>query len=285
MFKPVEALLDDHRFQIPYCLSWANEPWTRTWTGRGTQVLQSQVYGGPKDWEAHFQYLLPFFLDPKYLRIGGAPIFLVYRAGNIPRCREMIQTWRALAKRAGLDDLFICHILTSFESQEMNFFDKSVVLEPSFTSIFDVPVSFKLRRYARAFVGRGGRRAFPRSSIFNSPLFQDRISYDFIWSRICTRPERAVHSAPQRIIPGAFVDWDNSPRRGRNGTMMVGATPEKFERFLRKQIQFADSYYKSDLLFVNAWNEWAEGAYLEPDQRWGTGYLNALRAAVESGDY
>lgn len=270
--RPFEEVLRSQRPEFPFALAWANEPWTRVWNGRRRDVLMPEAYGGPSDWEAHFADLLPAFEDPRYLRVDGRPLFLIYRAGRIPRRTEMIARWRALAKEHGLNGLHLLQVLNTFEGREETGFDGAVELEPMFTLAHDLPIRARLSRYARAL-----RRAI-RPSRENPPKGAlDIIDSNAIWERILARDPR--RTASRRYL-GAFHGWDNSARRGSRGTIFCGETPELLRQHLTRQLERARDLAGTDLVFFNAWNEWGEGAYLEPDARQGMGPLEAVRDSV-----
>lgn len=265
--KPFNAVLESGRPDFPFCLSWANEPWTRTWTGRHREVLMLQDYGSQSDWTRHFEYLSKAFDDKRYLRVEGKPLFVIYRPSHIPRRNEMLAFWRRCAKEHGWEGLHLMHVLNTFEPRPVKGFDGVIELEPMYTISHGMPILWRARRYATA-LARFATRNSPK---FHS-RFLDLVDYDLVWSRIRTRN---LHRWRLETCPGAFVDWDNSPRRGRNGTIVRGGSPTKFEENLRGQIARA-SENRSGFVFINAWNEWAESAYLEPDVGYGAGYLEAL---------
>jgi lipopolysaccharide biosynthesis protein len=271
--KPFAEVLRTGQPDFPFCLSWANESWSRVWNGRRWDILMPQDYGEAGDWRRHFEELLPAFEDPRYIRIDGKPLFIIYRPSHIPRCTEMLELWRTLARESGLEGLQLLHVLNTFEPRRVPGFAGTIDLEPMYTISHRMPRLWRWRRYLRATMLRLTRR---RADTPGSP-FMDLIDYDETWEKILDRPRRP---GPELTIPGAFADWDNTPRRGNRGTVFVGATPEKFERYLTRQLARARQIEGSGYLFVNAWNEWAEGAYLEPDKRFGLEYLEAVRRAL-----
>ncbi|MVO98400.1 glycoside hydrolase family 99-like domain-containing protein [Paenibacillus lutrae] len=257
--RPFQEILSSRDPDFPFCLSWANEPWTRRWDGMESDVLMPQDYGDEEDWKAHFDSLLDAFKDERYIRVEGKPVFLIYRPASIPRCEEMLLFWRKLALQNGLEGLHLVRTLGGFPLGEQHGFDASVEYEPHYT--------------------------FAHGSM-NQPWLQipvkDRmhlvVDYDRVWTNIL---ERTPHRNGEQVYPGAFVNWDNTPRKKAEGQSSIGMNPQKFSWYLSKQISRAREAYRSDFLFINAWNEWAEGAYLEPDQDFGYGYLQAVKEALE----
>ena len=272
--RPFEEVLRSGRPNFPFCLSWANEPWSRSWTGHRRQILVPQEYGNEADWSAHFDYLERAFRDPRYLKVDGKPLFVIYRPSQVPRCGEMVSSWRRAARERGLEGLYLLHVLNTFETRPFPGFDGVIELEPMYTISHRMPALWRWRRYA---LGVGRVLSRPFHSLRGR--FLDRVSYDRVWENILSR-------GPQPgAIPtfvGAFMDWDNTARRGRDATIFEGSTPEKFRAFFRREIDRARNVTHTDLVFVNAWNEWAEGAYLEPDQRFGDAYLRALHDSQAS---
>jgi len=256
--KPFQEVLRLGEPDFPFCLCWANEPWTRRWDGGDRHVLMPQEYGQERDWAQHFYELLPAFRDSRYIRLDRKPLFLIYRPESIPNCAAMLRVWRRLARENGLEGLYLVQTLGGFPISRQPEFDASVEFEPHYT-------------FAHGGLGSLWSRVGPRDS---EHLVFD---YDHIWHHILHRHHRRGR---EPIFPGAFVDWDNTPRLGTRGQSCIGASPAKFERYLRCQLERGVSLYESEFLFINAWNEWAEGAFLEPDKRHRCGYLEAVSRAL-----
>ncbi len=259
--RPFREVLESGEPDMPFCLSWANEPWTRRWDGMDSEVLMPQEYGDEEDWTRHFEFLLEAFRDERYIRVDGKPLFLIYRPADIPRCDEMLLHWRKLASKNGLRGLHLVRTLGGFPVGEPRGFDASMEFEPHYT-------------FAH------GSMKSPWSAIPVRDGEHLAIEYDKVWSSIL---ERTPHRDGEPVYPGAFVHWDNTPRKGVHGQSCLGMTPKKFGRYLARQIVRAREQYGSEFLFLNAWNEWAEGAYLEPDDLHGFRYLTEVRKALEAG--
>lgn len=273
--KPLEMMLSDGQPDIPFCLSWANEPWTRTWDGKNHQVLMEQDYGEESDWEEHFTYLLRFFLDHKYIKINNKPVFMIYRLDQVSNFQRMIHLWNKLAIKKGLEGLYIVQIMNSFYDIKLDGVDSILNLEPMNTLRFKIPyaeIKYNINR-GKSLLAREFYKYTKKVPI----MLLNKIDYDYVWKNILSREPRG-QAAPE--IPGAFVDWDNTPRRGGAGLFIRGASPAKFQAYMGELIQKASIDYHSDYIFINAWNEWAEGAYLEPDSKNGYGYLDAIKNAL-----
>lgn len=289
MEKPVEHFYKEKTLNLHFCISWANEPWTRRWDGGSKKVLMPQEYGEEKEWINHFYYILPLFLDKRYIRINGKPLLLLYKPEIIPCLDKMIRVWRDLALSNGLPGLEImaqgstyCRYMSTREKNRS--IDSYLMYEPGYTycalALKDKKSLIRnILRYNQLF-----RHYFPRKIISmlkrdfgksgQSPW--DLCDYDILWNAIL---KNKVYSS---YYPGAFTAWDNSARRGADARIVVGSTPDKFEEYMTKLIKKAKEEFHKDYLFINAWNEWAEGAHLEADEKYGYRYLRALRSALVS---
>lgn len=266
--QPAEAILASGTPEFPFCFSWANESWTRSWDGATRDVLIQQEYGGEPEWRTHFEYLLPFFKDRRYLTYEGKPMFLVYRPQDFPAINGMFAAWQRWAQEAGMPGISFIKTLTCFDDRVGGpEYAASVSFEPWLAIRRRTP--FTLR--ARWFAERAARALLRSVHACRCHLWP----YEEIWEHMISRK----HAANE--FRGAFVGWDNTPRRGEHGKIVSGATPQAFGRFMRRQLAAATSD-GSPFVFVNAWNEWAEGAVLEPDEADGYAYLEQLRDAVEA---
>ena len=269
--QPVQLLLNRGKPDLPFCLAWANEPWTRAWDGGEQEVLMPQSYGNEEDWVRHFEQLLYAFRDPRYIRVDGKPMFLIYRSASIDVCAPMLELWRELAQQAGLAGLHIVGMLTGFDRDPRpEIFDAFAEFEPMYTIRHGLPYWLRKREKWIRRLTTAMWRVFGRT---RRPLN----SYDYasLWRAITAR------ELLPRTYPGVFVDWDNSPRRGIERSLIIrNFEARAFETGVRAQLRKAQHAH-SEFVFVNAWNEWAEGAYLEPDADRGAFFLEALREALE----
>ena len=273
--RPLQIVLDRGKPDLPFCMAWANEPWTRAWDGGERHVLMPQTYGSIEDWRRHFDYLLRAFKDPRYIKVDGKPVFLIYRTASISGRELMFQEWRRLARLHGFPDLHLVAMKTGYPPDPLTeLFDAYAEFEPMYTiHTYRKPFWYRKRERWVAKMSRWSWRYFGRGK--HAPNSQD---YAGIWKMIVDR------ALPPKTYPGAFVDWDNSARRDLQRALVFRNV--KRETF---RSAFGAQYRKAcdagaEFLFVNAWNEWAEGTYLEPDTRNGTFYLESIKAAVESMD-
>ena len=280
---PTNLLLDHRDVDIGICLAWANESWSRRWDGQDHLMLIQQTYPAARErWALHFQYLQRAFTDPRALTVGGRPVFLIYRPQRIPHLAAMLEDFRERAHRLGLPGLYLVAMDQSREGDDevVSHFDAQVRFEP-FATWYRVrtrgrPVYRALDRAARAVLPAAGMNLLQRGLDFVDDLVggPTRLDYERVWEEITARP------LPQGrvVLPGAFVDWDNTARYRRHATVFDDARPATFERGLDRLAQRMKGLPEQEqLLFINAWNEWAEGCYLEPDERNGHAWLEAAK--------
>jgi lipopolysaccharide biosynthesis protein len=272
--RPLQLLLSRPDIDLPFCVCWANEPWTRAWDGKERDVLMPQSYGGEEEWAHHFDYLLPALRDPRAIAVSGAPVILIYRIASIPNVNAMLRIWRSMAVDAGLPGLHVVSMLTGFtKSGELNNVEVDAACE-------FLP-NYILRPQLSDFLGPGLKIGLHMRILKKYTRRLDhivtKVDYDAAW-------RRALRT--KKVLPtqyrGAFVSWDNSPRKGARGMILANADPERYQYWLGHQLSrvVADSSQRP-FVFINAWNEWAEGAYLEPDAHNGYAYLFKTKHALD----
>nr|WP_297937339.1 glycoside hydrolase family 99-like domain-containing protein [uncultured Lachnoclostridium sp.] len=260
--KPAEIIRDEIKDDIEYCFCWANESWVTTWHGNEPSTILKQTYGPESEWLAHIKYLKTFFDDSRYSRINSRPVLYIYKPNEIPNYEKMIDFWNNYLEQHGEKPIYIveyiCSKNTCLSSKKS---DAVVEFEPLNTTFFDLGIFNK------------ARRAFCK--ITKQIDFQ---SYDKLWNAILKR-KRTYEGKP--IIRGCFVAWDNSPRKERNSMIVQGSTPEKFESYLRQLVHMHRKDVSEELIVINAWNEWSEGAFLEPSEENGFKYLEAVKRVFD----
>ena len=265
--KPAERMLNDPEVRVPFCFSWANENWTRRWDGGGREVIVRQNYGGREEWRAHWDYLLPFFLDSRYITLEGKPLLLIYKPEEIPCLGEMLDCWQRSAREAGFPGLCLMIQSPSWffsPSYDPRGFDYQIRFQPFFSMAWQGKNRPLTQRLLNRLLAAGEKK-------------QTRLDYDALWETTLSLP------ADPFMAAGACPDWDNTPRT-ESGYMLLGASPEKFGRYmarLREKVLREDAL---PLIFLNAWNEWGEGAYLEPDEKHHGAYLTALKNALREAE-
>ncbi|MBW7618013.1 glycosyltransferase WbsX family protein [Citrobacter portucalensis] len=267
--KPAEILLANKDIDMQFLFSWANEPWTRTWDGSHKDILMAQEYGTVEDWEKHFNYLRPFFEDPRYLKHNGKPIFILYRSAGFDECDQWIACWRRLAKNTSFKDIHFVNSHTSFinDTRKLDF-NANLYFEPMCT------VGHDLGGYNKKFKKIVARAKRFLNTIIGTKFVENKLNYDFVWRKILAKDINEIQ------YPGAFVDWDNSARKNTRALVMTGASPEKFSFYFEK-IYNKGSISGCPYIFINAWNEWAEGTYLEPDEKNKYSYLESIHAITK----
>ena len=280
---PTNLMLDSPELDFPFCLAWANETWSRRWDGLDHHILQQQTHNPDKElWARHFEYLFRAWSDKRAIQVDGKPMFQVYRAHRIHQLEQMFDFWRELAHRRGLRGLYLVAMKQyEFPMPELlRHFDATMQFQP-FEALFSPdfeanlqrtgPVRRVFRRLPKGIVEslRSMRRRFESGLTFND--------YDQVWKHILEMEREGGIPA----FPGAFVDWDNTARYGKRARIFRGASPERFEFWYRQLVQATSLRPAPEqLIFINAWNEWAEGSYLEPDEQFGYRYLEAVRRVM-----
>ena len=262
--QPLEKMLATPEVDIPFCLSWANEPWTRAWDGAQRDVLIAQEYGAEPDWRRHFECLVRFFRDPRYIRVGNRPMLLIYRTSKIHNADAMLSVWNSMAREAGFDGIYLVETMNSFQKIP-KVAESSAVVE--FEPMYSLTHHFSRR--SRLFARLWGILRYGGINTKN---------YRRVWQEVARR--KYVDYGGREVFPCAFVDWDNSARMGKAGLVLRNANPATFERYLGEMLAGSKLNPDTGFVFVNAWNEWAEGAYLEPDTQHGTAYLDVIARAV-----
>jgi glycosyltransferase involved in cell wall biosynthesis len=254
--RPFHEVLRSGRPDFPFCLCWANEPWSRRWDGSETDVLQPQSYS-PEDDLNHIRWLLDALADPRAITIDGRPVFIVYQGRQLPDPARTTDLWRAEAERAGLKGLYLLAVETGWDAgwdATQVGFDAKVLFQPQFSLLstvdrLDVPN--------------------PRLRVYD---------YQKAW-QVLANPKPVPYLRYDTVFPS----WDNTPRTGERGWVVHNSTPQAYEQWLRLALERALSRPPDQrVVFVNAWNEWAEGCHLEPDHREGLAYLKATRSALDA---
>lgn len=266
--KPAENLLKWQDIDMPFCFSWANESWIRTWENvtegnawaekfdgsigekaGQTGVLLNQNYGTEKDWRDHFEYLLPFFLDKRYICVDGKPVFIIYKPEHLGKNLDpMLDCWKRWIIEAGLPGLYIIGSQCGVNSETIwPLMDARVKHGPA--------------------IGLDNEQKIGNTRFFD---------YDYIWKRFLGMEGNQGDTT----YYCGFVDFDSSPRQGERAIIFRNSTPEKFEKYFGQLVKKTINL-GNELVFINAWNEWGEGMYLEPDESRGFQYLQAVKNVMQ----
>lgn len=271
--KPVELLLNEPSIDIEFCFSWANEPWARTWDGKDKDILISQNYGDEKDWENHFNYFLPYFRDNRYIKIQNKPMIIIYKYKSIPRFREMISLWNKLAKNNGFDGIYLIETLRDkTEYADKQLFDAHVEFEPARSINTRSSNILWIERIIRQL------KTYKNKCFHTSNIVNRKFSFNEI-ANLSTNLKNEKNT-----FGCVFLGWDNSPRKNERATIIEQPTKEEFRDFLLSKINKVKKINDPDnqYIFINAWNEWAEGTYLEPDTINGLKYLEIFKDISEN---
>lgn len=264
LHQPLLDFLHNPEVSIQFCLCWANESWKGTWHGAGNRMLIEQLYGDRHEYKRHFDYLLPFFKDPRSLKINGLPVLQIYVPQNIPNLAEFIDVFRSEALKNGLNGLYLMGVKSLPEWD----FKKHGLDGVVFNNYVHI------NRYLTSSLVDLTIRLFLHQPTIRKMLKLPKIlSYNAI--RRCLE-DFPVHNKND-WYPLANADWDNTPRAKHDGSVFWGASPKAFKRhFEQCLLQVLSRNLEKQIVFVRAWNEWAEGNCLEPEKKYGNAYLVAI---------
>ncbi len=275
--KPIEILRNNEDIDIEYCMCWANESWTNAWVSAKNTVLIEQTYGDESEWKEHFEYFLRFFKDSRYIKNENKPLLIIYRPELIKNLNQMLIYWDELAKEHGFSGMEFGYQQSGLDelNGDNSLFKYDIEYQPKY-ALKDIDEKSGGRKLLRKLVDQMNRTIFKKHVLQRNRLSVKKYDYDAVWKKICERRPKN-----EKSVAGAFVDWDNTPRRGKNGFVIDGATPEKFGAFMAKQYENIQKNYLNKMVFIFAWNEWAEGGYLEPDEKFRLSYLEELSKAKQ----
>ncbi|MGI5850191.1 MAG: glycoside hydrolase family 99-like domain-containing protein [Christensenellales bacterium] len=278
---PEKLFLQNKDLTIPFCLNWANESWSRRWEGKDTEILQEQLHEPSiNKWEEHFRYLLDFFKDQRYIRIDNKPVFIIYRPHLIKKLDNMIAYWQKRANQSGFDGIYMIAV-KAFEfpnNHLLKNFDACMYFQP-FETMNSTAMLGK-NTYIHRLIRMMPESLVDKIRVVNKRMKKSGRVYNY--DEVC---RHIIHNAADPkipVYPSLFLEWDNTARYGKKSTVFRGCTPERFEYWLDMLCQkVLRSANKEKIIFINAWNEWAEGTYLEPDTKNGYGYLDAVYRCVQ----
>ena len=273
LYKPAEILLFNKDISINYMFIWDNCSWKRTWKkerfsndwapnfdknqmiSQENGILAELIYGDETEWKIHFNYLLKFFKDERYIKIDNKPVFAFFQPNNkFEVITKMVRYWDILAKKNGFNGI-ICATKENYKKEHLEYKIRYTPLSPEY---FLDKIKYKIKDIIAA--------KMKKIRFYN---------YDSCWKEILINAKKS----DSKTFLSGFVDFDDTPRRGKKGRVMKGATPEKFGQYIYKLAKIAKDK-KQEYMFVTAWNEWAEGAYLEPDTINKYAYLEQLKMAI-----
>jgi len=254
MEAPFQQVLDNHDLDLPFCLCWANENWTRRWDGAEEDVLLSQEHSAEDD-IAFIKDIEPALKDSRYIRIDGRPLLILYRPELLPDALKTAERWRTYARESGIGELYLASTAAfGFHDYEKIGFDALIQFPPH---------NIKQKKAYK--------------TLYNLSFNGHIHDYTLI-------PQKALEALdPEKNhFPTVMMEWDNEARKPGQGSVFYGASPAIYQQWLSDAGKYVVSTKnpKEQFVFINAWNEWAEGTYLEPDRKYGYAYLQATANAV-----
>jgi len=247
--QPMNDMLADPDSDMPFCVCWANENWTRRWDAADRQLIMEQKYR-PEDDLNFIRDLVPVLQDPRYIKVDGRPFLIVYCPQHMPDARKSSEVWREYCREIGLGEIHICGALTHGNDDYTRFgFDSGVEFPPH--NAYEGYMNHEIQ--------------------FHEPHRGTAMQYGTVAQSFLDR-----HYTGERIYKTVFPSWDNTARTQNRAVFMYNGTPENYEYWLAATVDQVQEQNDSDpLVFINAWNEWAEGCHLEPDRRYGRAFLKA----------
>lgn len=264
--RPFHEVVESGKPDFPFCLCWANESWYKKfWNNDGAvvdkQVLAEQTYPGTEDYENHFYARLKAFRDPRYIRVNGKLLYVIYKPFDNPSVRQFMDVWQRLAQKHGLPGFYFAAFSFLADTEG----DRILSLG------FDAVISCRNNQDKIHNLSWAFRKA--KSILLNRPRIK---SYKKIWPKLISDLERE----DDRYIPVMMPNWDHTPRSGVSGDVFVGSTPKEFEKHSR-DVLTSVCKKNNKLVFLKSWNEWGEGNYMEPDLRYGKGMIDALHSVID----
>lgn len=264
---PIWKVYEDKEITLPFCLGWANISWEKKlWNknAKGNPIIIEQKYLGAEDYEKFFYKMLPLFRDPRYVRVDGKLFFIIhYPLDNKEEIRHFIKLWRELAKKEGLGDFFFAG--ADFASR-----NKSKIMELGFDAIYNrdvINIHHNLSIFSKIALAIG-RSVFKMPTVFK---YKNAIKHMIIDD--CKNRD---------VIPVIAPNYDHSPRSGRNAILLSDSKPEYFKKLLKRAKEVVSGKPEElQIVIVQSWNEWGEGNHLEPDRKFGRGYLEAVKEVLE----
>lgn len=271
--KPVQNIISSDKPNFPFMLCWANENWSRRWDGLDNEVLIEQNYSLEDD-DKHINYLIEIFKDKRYIRIDNKPVFIIYKPFLIPHLQQTITHWRKVALEFGIE-LYLCHMVFSYSTgwdKKIQGFDAVIDFEP-----FGIRRKNILERVNKIYNKEKLSIVSKIRNMYSGKKNYEEVPFEYNLHKYSSMYTslKSVNDFDFKIFPSLVPGWDNSPRRKENPSLILHeSTPSKYAEWLEKILDDFKPYSSEEnLVFINAWNEWAEGNHLEPCLKWGNEYL------------
>lgn len=283
---PFDRTVNSGKPNFPFCLGWANHDWTtKTWDkGKGVSkdtMIFKQEYPGDEDYKLHFYRFIKAFKDERYIKVDGKPLFLVFNPFSLPDSKHFTELWNELAQENGLDgfhfvgtnaapSISINTMASSFEQAFQNKIDGTRSMG------FDAIMTTNQKYAELKTAGKLGKIMHAAARRVASGLFIEKYPYEKIVNNLYTLIDER-----EDVYPQLLAGWDRSPRSGRKAIIYYGTTPQTFKNAAQtvvERVKNKDPEHR--IVFLNSWNEWGEGAYMEPDLKFGKGKLEALKEVL-----
>lgn len=264
--KPAENLLNDKSIHSKFCFCWANHSWKKTWNGT-MEMLIEQGYGNEDEWEKHFNYLNNFFQDERYIKINNMPILMIFKPEEIPSFDERIRYYDNKCKELGFNGIYVIESIDIKGKTAKSPFSKGVVLREPSISLVEDKITFKAKVKIKRILKKLGLK---KIYVYN---------YDKVIKKSINIAKN--FTSEKTLFLGSFSGWDSTPRHKENGYVIDGYSKERFVYYLKEQKRIVHDRNLGEFVFLNAWNEWAEGMFLEPDIELKYERLEAIKEVVD----
>lgn len=277
--QPALDMLKSKSPDFPFCFCWANQTWKGIWHGLDNpNVLVEQLYPGVEDYKFHFEYLLPFFKDERYIKVGNKPMLHLYETEYIPDLKNFTELFNNWAIQEGFDGIYFVANFFSFQEKKLSDYGLNAQV--------GMDLFFKMR-YSKEFAKKKSLKLRIKNKVIN--LFRvvrgkGRLILPNVYDYSTAIQLLENYNYPDDItyFPCVIPNWDNSSRSGNKSLIFHGSTPELWQKWLSSTLKKVQEQKQSEkFVIIKSWNEWAEGNYLEPDQKWGHEWLNAVRKVKE----
>lgn len=282
--RPFNEVLSSKEPDFPFCLCWANENWTKKWDGLEKYVLIEQDYSSYDPYK-HILWLEKAFSDPRYIKVNGKPLFLIYRPDEIFEIEKVLVSWRTYIKQAGYPDIYLCSVNSSgtkMSREEMieRGFDAVVDFQPNLKSIGSGPIE-RILKTPRSFIPRIIDYISLKFNLYD--FFPNLKTYMLVDYKYFVDKSIKNMIGKQKNFPCIFPSWDNSSRRSIGAIIIQNNDADVFGKWLQTSIEKVEEYPKDEqIIFINAWNEWAEGCHLEPDLKNGKKFIEKIKEITQS---
>ncbi len=279
--RPFEEVLKNGKPDFPFCLCWANETWSKKFWNRegnvaGRKILIEQTYPGDIDFKKHFDSVLPAFKDERYIKIDNKPVFMIYKPLNFENIKRFIDLWNLWAKENGFSGIYFIGYSLDIR------LEYNKIKECGFESV----CSCRLGEISSI---------FKADDYFIKKLFcfaLNRVRWIITRSPRCYNYKKIFHKligneeiVKEDVFPCIVPNWDHTPRSGSKGYLLTNSTPDLFQKHCEDVFsKISSKKEENQIVFLKSWNEWGEGNYMEPDLKYGHGFIEALKNALTKFD-